>query len=182
MVFHVGGINEYNKDVTTVYCLQDVAASITSQVAFYDLARPEHMSLECITADTDDIPPPGYDVVRKENMPSPEYETIASAKAGKPTPITSENPPPLPHPMIKGDEGLDNDGVLTEETTDITAQAKEEPTEDGGDGGLETKIAAQVRAIILYTCSVYTCNAVCDMFMCGILYPKLTAACLLAVM
>ncbi len=132
-----------------MYCLQDVGASITSQVAFYDLVRPEHMSLECITADTDDIPPPGYDVVRKENMPSTEYETIASAKAGKPTPTTSENPPTLPHPMIKEDEGLDNDVVLTEETTS-TAQAKDEPTEDGGDSsGYEAKITAQVRAIYM---------------------------------
>ncbi len=95
------------------------------------------------------ISPPGYDVVRKENKQSPEYETIASAKAGKPTPTTSENPPPLPPPMIKGDEGLDNDGVLTEETTDSTAQAKDEPTENGCDSsGYEAKI---VRAIYTYS-------------------------------
>ncbi|XP_064391038.1 uncharacterized protein LOC135338866 isoform X3 [Halichondria panicea] len=129
---------------------QDVGASITFPVAFYDIARPENMSLECITADTDDTPPPGYDVVRKENMQSPEYETIASAKAGKPTPITSENPPPLPPPMIKRDEGLDNDGVLTEETTDSTAQAKDEPTENGGDSsGYEAKIAAQHQYVLV---------------------------------
>ena len=86
-----------------MYCLQDVGASITSKVAFYDVARPEHMSLERNTADTDDTPPPGYDVVRKENLPSPEYETVPSAKAGKPTPTTSENPPPLPPTMLRGD-------------------------------------------------------------------------------
>ncbi|XP_064391087.1 uncharacterized protein LOC135338914 isoform X2 [Halichondria panicea] len=80
----------------------DVGA-LTSQVAFYDVARPENMSLERNTADTDDTPPPGYDVVRKENLPSPEYETVPSAKAGKPTPTTSDNPPPLPPPMIRGD-------------------------------------------------------------------------------
>ncbi len=132
-----------------MYCLQDVGASITFPVAFYDVARPENMSLECITADTDDTPPPGYDVVRKENMQSPEYETIASAKAGEPTPTISENPPPIPHPMIKEDEGLDNDVVLTEVTTS-TAQAKDEPIEDGGDSGrYEAKIAAQVRAIYM---------------------------------
>ena len=86
-----------------VYCLQDVGAAITSKVAFYDVARPENMSLEYNTAGTDDTSPPGYDVVRKENMPNPEYETVPSAKAGKPTPTTSENPPPLPPPMIRGD-------------------------------------------------------------------------------
>ena len=145
--FSMLGVNEYNKDVTTVYCLQDVCASITSQVAFYDVARHEHMSLEYNTADTADTPPAGYDVVCKQNMQSPEYETVQLAKAGKRTFTTSENPPPLPPPMIKGDNGLDNDAMLTEETTS-TSQAKDEPTEDGGDGGQEVKIAAQVRAII----------------------------------
>ena len=104
-------------------CLQDVRASITSQVAFYDVARSENMSLGVNTADTDDTLPPGYDVVRKENLPSPEYETVPSAKAGKPTPTTSENPPPLPPSMIRGDSealdlpppynpAVDNEGVV----------------------------------------------------------------------
>ena len=135
--------------LSTVYCLQDVGASIILvPVATYDVVRPENMSLECNTADTDDTPPPGYDVVCKENMQSPEYETIALALAGKAAPTTSENPPPLPPPIIRGDEGLENDVVLTEEATSIS-QAKDEPTEDGGDDGLEAMITAQVRAIIL---------------------------------
>ncbi|XP_064390944.1 uncharacterized protein LOC135338765 isoform X4 [Halichondria panicea] len=218
----------------------ELGASITSQVAFYDVARPENMSLECITADTDDTLPPGYDVVRAENMPSPEYETVPLVQPAKPT-FTSDNPPPLPPPMIRGDSSeasdlppaynpavdnesvgvmsvessishgqsvdeevdesverdlsvstvehdgtteeaigsteaqldvdlvdtvrgaesgagnndhseqeamiavqtLDNNGVLTEETTS-TSQAKDERTEDEGDGGLETKITAQL--------------------------------------
>ena len=64
------------------------------------LARPENMSPAFIN--NDDIPPPGYDVVCKEHMPSPEYETVPLALAGKRT-LTSENPPPLPPPMIRGD-------------------------------------------------------------------------------
>ena len=133
----------------TVYCLQDVGASIAFvPVAIYDVACPENMSLDCSTADTDDVPPPRYNVVCKENMQSPEYETIALALAGKAAPTTSENPPPLPPPIIRGDEGLENDVVLTEEATSIS-QAKDEPTEDGGDDGLEAMITAQVRAIIL---------------------------------
>ena len=105
-----------------VCCLQDMDA-LTSQVAFYDIARPENMSLGRNTADTDDTLPPGYDVVRKDNLPSPEYETVPSAKAGKPTPTTSDNPPPLPPPMIRGDSdapdlpppynpAVDNEGVV----------------------------------------------------------------------
>ncbi len=68
--------------------------------ALYDVARRENMSPAFI--DTDDILPPGYDVVCKEHMQSPEYETVPLALAGKPT-FTSENPPPLPPPMIRGD-------------------------------------------------------------------------------
>ncbi len=105
-----------------MYCLQDVGASITSQVAFHNVARPENMSLEYNTADTGDTSPPGYDVVR-ENLPSPEYETVPSALAGKRRPTTSENPPPLPPPMIPGDSeapdlpppynpAVDNDSVV----------------------------------------------------------------------
>ncbi len=156
MVFYVG-INQYNKDVTTVYCLQDVGALITFPIAIYDVARPENMSLECNTADTDDTPPSGYHVVCIENMQA-EYETVhvASAKAGKATPTTSENPPPLPPPMIRGDN---NDRVLTEKATGSTSQAKDELIEDGGQ---EAKIAAQVRA--LYSVQV---NTVRDIFMCG---------------
>ncbi|XP_064398025.1 uncharacterized protein LOC135344708 isoform X2 [Halichondria panicea] len=46
--------------------------------------------------------------------------------------------------LLSGDEGLDTNGVLTEEATDSTAQAKDEPTEDGGDSsGYEAKIATQ---------------------------------------
>ncbi len=116
-----------------------MGASIISPVALYDVARPEHMSLDC---NTDDTPPPGYDIICKENMQSPEYETIPLAKAGEPTFTTSEN---LPPPMIRG---LDNDVMLIEETTS-TSQAKNERTEDGGDDGLEAMITAQVRAIIL---------------------------------
>ncbi len=115
-----------------------MGASIISPVALYDIACPENMSLDC---NTDDTPPPGYDVC-KENMQSPEYETMPLAKAGEPTFITSEN---LPPPMIRG---LDNDVVLIEETTS-TSQAKNERTEDEGDNGLEAMITAQVRAIIL---------------------------------
>ena len=62
-------------------------------------------------------------------------------------------PPPLQNNVLNL-QTLDNNGVLTEETTS-TSQAKDERTEDEGDGGLETKITAQVRTIILYTCSVY---------------------------
>ena len=102
-----------------VCCLQDVRVSITSQ----DVARREHMSPECNTADTDDTLPPGYDVVRKDNSPSPEYETVPSAKACKRRPTTSENPPPLPPPMIRGDSeapdlpppynpAVDNEGIV----------------------------------------------------------------------
>ncbi len=91
-------------NVSNVCCLQDVGAPITPReeviIALYDVARPENMSPAFI--DTDDAPPPGYDVVCKENMPSPEYETVPLALAGKPT-FTSENPPPLPPPMIRGD-------------------------------------------------------------------------------
>ncbi len=129
-----------------MYCLQDVGASITLvPVAIYDVACPDNMSLEC---NTDDRPPPGYDVICK-NIQSPEYETIPLALAGKAAPTTSENPPPLSPPIIRGDEGLENDGVLTEETTS-TSQAKDERTEDGGDDGLEAMITAQVRAICIY--------------------------------
>ena len=127
-----------------MYCLQDVGASIISPVALYDVACPEHMSLECNTADIDDTPPPGYDVVCKENMQSPEYETVPLAKAGEPTFTTSENPP-----MIQGYEGLENAVVVTEETISIS-QAKDERTEDEGDDGLEAMITAQVRAICIY--------------------------------
>ncbi len=136
-----------------MYCLQDVGASIISPVALYDVACPEHMSLDC---NMDDTPPPGYDVICKESMPSPEYETIPLAKAGEPTFTTSEN---LPPPMIRS---LDNDVVLIEETTS-TSQAKNEHTEDGGDDGLEAMITAQVRAIIMYIPVVCRpSNAVCD--------------------
>ncbi len=93
-------------NVFNVCCLQVVGASITSQeevIALYDVARLENMSPKCNTADTDATPPPGYDVVCKENMPSPEYETVPLLLAGKPTFTTSENPPPLPPPMIRGD-------------------------------------------------------------------------------
>ncbi|XP_064398036.1 uncharacterized protein LOC135344708 isoform X3 [Halichondria panicea] len=105
-----------------------VGASVTSRekvVPLYDVARPGNMSQKRNTADTDD--------------------TLLSVLAGKATPTTSENPPPLSPPMIQGDEGLDTNGVLTEEATDSTAQAKDEPTEDGGDSsGYEAKIATQV--------------------------------------
>ena len=96
----------------------------------------------------------------------------ASEKIGESCPP----PPPLQNNVLNL-QTLDNNGVLTEETTS-TSQAKDERTEDEGDGGLETKITAQVRAIILYTCSVYyiDCYIVCDIFMWYILYPKLTAA------
>ncbi len=84
-------------------CLQDVGAPITPReeviIALYDVARPENMSPAFI--DTDDILPPGYDVVCKEHMQSSEYETVPLALAGEPT-FTSENPPP-PAPMIRGD-------------------------------------------------------------------------------
>ncbi len=87
---------------SNVCCLQDVGASITE--ALYDVARPENMSPAFIN--TDDAPPPGYDVVCKEHMQSPEYETVPLALTGKRT-LTSENPPPLPPPlpppMIRGD-------------------------------------------------------------------------------
>ncbi len=90
--------------VDNVCCLQDVGAPITPReeviIALYDVARPENMSPAFIN--NDDIPPPGYDVVCKEHMPSPEYETVPLALAGKRT-LTSENPPPLPLPMIRGD-------------------------------------------------------------------------------
>ena len=124
-----------------MYCLQDVGASITSQVAFYNVARPEHMSLDCNTADTDDTPPPGYDVVRKENLPSPEYETVPSAKAGKPTPTTSENPPPLPPPMIRRDSeapdlpppyipAVDNESVVVMSVESSISQGVENQSVD----------------------------------------------------
>ena len=93
-------------NVFNVCCLQVMGAPITSQeevIALYDFARPENMSPECNTADTDATPPPGYDVVCKENMPSPEYETVPLVLAGKPTFTTSENPPPLPPSMIRRD-------------------------------------------------------------------------------
>ena len=87
-----------------------------------------------------------------ENMQA-EYKTVPLVLAGKATPTTSENPPPLSPPMIQGDEGLDTNGVLTEEATDSTAQAKDEPTEDGGDSsGYEAKIATQVRATLYIQC------------------------------
>ena len=124
-----------------VYCLQDVGASITFQVALYDVARREHMSLEYNTADTDDTSPPGYDVVRKENLPSPEYETVPSAKAGKPTPTTSENPPPLPPPMIQGDSdapdlpppynpAVDNESVVVMLVESSMSQGVEDQSAD----------------------------------------------------
>ncbi len=92
-------------NVSNVCCLQDVGAPITPReevtIALYDVARPENMSPAFIN--TDDAPPPGYDVVCKEHMQSsPEYETVPLALASKPT-LTSENPPPLPPPMIRGD-------------------------------------------------------------------------------
>ena len=124
-----------------VYCLQDVGASITSQVAFYNVARPENMSLERNTADTDDTPPPGYDVVHKENLPGPEYETVPSAKAGKPTPTTSENPPPLPPSMIRGDSdapdlpppynpAVDNESVVVMSVESSISQGVENQSVD----------------------------------------------------
>ncbi len=91
-------------NVSNVCCLQDVGAPITDReeviIPLYDVAHPENMSPAFI--DTDDAPPPGYDIVCKEHMPSPEYETVPLVLAGKPT-FTSENPPPLPPPMIRGD-------------------------------------------------------------------------------
>ncbi len=92
-------------NVSNVCCLQDVSAPTTPRIeviiALYDVARPENMSPAAFI-DTGDAPPPGYDVVCKENMPSLEYETVPLALAGKRT-LTSENPPPLPPPMIRGD-------------------------------------------------------------------------------
>ncbi|XP_064391011.1 uncharacterized protein LOC135338850 isoform X2 [Halichondria panicea] len=119
----------------------DVGASITSQVAFYNVARPENMSLERNTADTDDTPPPGYDVVHKENLPGPEYETVPSAKAGKPTPTTSENPPPLPPSMIRGDSdapdlpppynpAVDNESVVVMSVESSISQGVENQSVD----------------------------------------------------
>ena len=84
--------------------LQNVGASVTSQeecIALYDVARPENMSPKRNTANTDDTPPPGYDVVCIENMQA-EYENVPLVLAGKHT-FTSENRPPLPSPMIRGD-------------------------------------------------------------------------------
>ncbi len=123
-----------------MYCLQDVGTSITSQVAFHNVARPENMSLEYNTADTDDTSPPGYDVVC-ENLPSPEYETVPSAKAGKPTPTTSENPPPLPPPMIRGDSdapdlpppynpAVDNESVVVMSVESSISQSVENQSVD----------------------------------------------------
>ncbi len=81
-----------------------MGASITSQeevIPLYDVAHPENMSLECNTADTDNTSLLGFNVIRKENT-QVEYETVPLVLASKPT-ITSENPPPLPLPMIQGD-------------------------------------------------------------------------------
>ncbi len=114
-----------------------MGALITSQVAFYDVARPENMSLGVNTADTDDELPPGYDAVRKENT-QVEYETIPSAKAGKPTPTTSENPPP----MIRGDSevpdlpppynpAVDNESVVVMLAESSISQGVENQSVDG---------------------------------------------------
>ncbi len=153
-------------NVSNVCCLQDMGAPITSQeegIGLYDVARPENMS----PTDTDDAPPPGYDVICKENLPAEH------------TPTTSENPPPLPPPMIQGDsEAPDlpppyNPAVDSENVVDLSINEREvsrsmpenevvgaedtsqrgevKPTKDGVDGGHKAKIAAQVRAI-QYTC------------------------------
>ncbi len=60
------------------------ATGIVVCIALYDVARPENMSPAAFI-DTDDAPPPGYDVVCKEHMQSPEYETEPLALAGKRT-------------------------------------------------------------------------------------------------
>ncbi len=52
-------------NVSNVCCLQDVGASQEEGIGLYDVARPENMSPECNTADTDDAPPPGYDTICK---------------------------------------------------------------------------------------------------------------------
>ncbi len=119
-----------------------MGASITSQVAFYDVSRPENMSLRFNTADIDDTLPPGYDVVRAENMPSPEYETVPLVQPAKPT-FTSENPPPLPPPMIRGDSeapdlppaynpAVDNEsvGVMSVESSISHGQSVDEEVDE----------------------------------------------------
>ncbi len=117
------------------------APKTSQDITLCDVPRPENMSLERNTADTDDTPPPGYDVVRKENLPSPEYETVPSAKAGKPTPTTSENPPPLPPPMIRGDSeapdlpppynpAVDNESVVVMSVESSISQSVENQSVD----------------------------------------------------
>ena len=117
-----------------------MGALITSQVAFYDVARPENMFLGVNTADTDDELPPGYDAVRKENT-QVEYETIPLALTGKPTPTTSENPPPLPPPMIRGDSevpdlpppynpAVDNESVVVMSVESSISQGVENQSVD----------------------------------------------------
>ncbi len=116
-----------------------MGASITLQVAFYDVARRENMSLGVNTADTDDELPPGYDVVRKENT-QVEYETIPLVQAAKPT-FTSENPPPLPPPMIRGDSeapdlpppynpAVDNESVVVMSVESSISQGVENQSVD----------------------------------------------------
>ena len=68
------------------------------------------------TSCNNDELPPSYDMIRKEHMgevhsdkvpkessenPSPQYETVASARAGSPT--TESGPPPLLPPRIQQD-------------------------------------------------------------------------------
>ena len=86
-----------------------------------NVARPEHMSggtdeaVNNTSCNNDELPP-SYDVVRKEHMgevhndkvptessenPSPQYETVASARAGSPT--TESGPPPSLPPRIQQD-------------------------------------------------------------------------------
>ncbi len=161
-------------------CVQDVGASQEEGIALYDVTRPEYMSPECNTADTDNAPPPGYDVICKENLPA-EY-----------TPTTSENPPPLPPPMLLGDSeapdlpppynpAVDNESVAVDlsiyeremnqsvlegEVVEAGDTSQGGEAENGGDSGQEEKIAAQVTVYMYYVDQV---NDVCGIFICGII-------------
>ena len=85
-------------------------------IALYDVAQPEHLSGDKtvkVTSCNNDELPPSYDMIRMEEVhyemvptessenPSPQYETVASARAGSPT--TKSGPPPSLPPRIQED-------------------------------------------------------------------------------
>ncbi len=108
------------------------------------------MSPERNTTDTDDALPLGYDVVRKKNMQA-EYETVASAKAGEPT-FTSENPPPLSPPMIRGDSdapdlppaynpAVDNESIVVSVESSISQGVENQSVDEEADESLKKDLS-----------------------------------------